>query len=38
MKKIRNPIAQANIRVNRHKVEEDRTKYSRKQKHRNSGE
>ena len=38
VKKIRNPLAQANIRVNRHKVEPDRTKFCRKEKHRKKGD
>lgn len=37
-KKIRNPVADANRRVNRPKVERDRTKYRRKDKHKGEQE
>lgn len=32
---IRNPVAASNRRVNRHKVERDKTKYRRKEKYQN---
>jgi len=35
---VRNPVAGANRRVNRHKVERDRTKYRRKDKHKGEHE
>lgn len=36
--KLRNPVAGANRRVNRPKVERDRTKYRRKDKHKGRAE
>lgn len=36
--KIRNPVADANRRVNVPKVEPDKTKYRRKKKHKHKGD